>query len=151
MNRRHFLKSASALSALAVVPVLAAPKLPELEVFKSPFCGCCGSWIEYMKAAGFPVKVTAVTDTTLTRKRLGLPDRFASCHTSTIAGYVLEGHVPAAEVKRLLAMKPKALGLAVPGMPQSSPGMDAPGNKDPYQVVLVNRDGQSSVFATYPK
>ncbi len=104
-----------------------------------------------MRAAGFAVKVTEVTDTAAARKRLGLADRYASCHTATVAGYVLEGHVPAAEVKRLLAAKPKALGLAVPGMPLSAPGMDVPGRRDPYQVLLVDASGLSSVFANYPK
>jgi len=151
MNRRHLLSHASALAALAALPAFAATKLPELEVFKSPYCGCCGAWIEHMKAAGFAVKVTPVTDTSATRKRLGLPERYASCHTATIGGYVLEGHVPAAEVKRLLAMKPKALGLAAPGMPAAAPGMDVPGRRDPYQVLLVDAAGQSSVFASYPK
>jgi hypothetical protein len=95
--------------------------------------------------------VTEVDDTTAARKRLGLPDRYSSCHTATVGGYVLEGHVPAAEVKRLLASKPKAIGLAVPGMPPSAPGMDVPGRMDPYEVLLVDPQGQSSVFATYPK
>jgi hypothetical protein len=104
-----------------------------------------------MKSAGFAVRVVDVNDTGVDRKRLGMPDRYASCHTATIEGYVIEGHVPAAEVKRLLAAKPKAIGLAVPGMPQSAPGMDVPGRKDAYQVVLVDKAGQSTVFATYPK
>lgn len=152
MKRRHLLgAAAAALAGWAVLPAVARPEQPELEVFKSPYCGCCGHWVEHMQAAGFKVKVTAVTDTSATRRRLGLAERYASCHTATIAGYVLEGHVPAAEVKRLLSMRPKALGLAVPGMPQSAPGMDVAGNKDPFQVLLVDAAGQSStVFARYP-
>ena len=154
MKRRHFSQGAAALAALSALPPLpafAAPTGPEVQVFKSPSCGCCGSWVEHMRAAGFTVKVTEVEDTTAARKRLGLPDRFGSCHTATVAGYVLEGHVPAAEVKRLLAQRPKALGLAVPGMPPSAPGMDVPGRKDPYDVLLISADGQSRVFAAYPK
>ena len=154
MNRRRFFKSAAALAALSArsaLPAFAALAGPEVQVFKSPSCGCCGSWVEHMRAAGFTVRVTEVNDTTAARKRLGLPDRYASCHTATVGGYVLEGHVPAAEVKRLLASKPKAIGLAVPGMPPSAPGMDVPGRKDPYEVLLVNASGQSSVFANYPK
>ena len=85
------------------------------------------------------------------RKRLGLSDAYGSCHTATVGGYVLEGHVPADEVKRLLASRPKALGLAVPGMPPSSPGMDVPGRSDPYEVLLVQRQGGHVVFARYPK
>ena len=154
MNRRRFFKSAAALAALSArsaLPAFAALAGPEVQVFKSPSCGCCGSWVEHMRTAGFTVKVTEVSDTTAARKRLGLPDRYGSCHTATVGGYVLEGHVPAAEVKRLLASKPKAIGLAVPGMPPSAPGMDVPGRKDPYEVLLVDASGQSSVFARYPK
>ena len=154
MNRRRFFKSAAALAALSArsaLPAFAALAGPEVQVFKSPSCGCCGSWVEHMRAAGFTVRVTEVNDTTAARKRPGLPDRYGSCHTATVGGYVLEGHVPAAEVKRLLASKPKAIGLAVPGMPPSAPGMDVPGRKDPYEVLLVDVSGQSSVFARYPK
>ena len=154
MNRRRFFKSAAALAALSArsaLPAFAAPAGPEVQVFKSPSCGCCGSWVEHMRAAGFTVRVTEVNDTTAARKRLGLPDRYGSCHTATVGGSVLEGHVPAAEVKRLLASKPKAIGLAVPGMPPSAPGMDVPGRKDPYEVLLVDTSGQSTVFANYPK
>ena len=151
MNRRHVLLSAGALATIVALPALAASPPTELQVFKSPTCGCCGAWVEHMRAAGFSVKVTEVDDTTAARKRLGLPDRLGSCHTATVAGYVLEGHVPAAEVKRLLTQRPKALGLAVPGMPPSAPGMDVPGRKDPYDVLLISADGQSRVFAAYPK
>jgi hypothetical protein len=151
MKRRSILSTAVAITVLIAGPVFAKPPPTEIEVFKSPYCGCCGSWIEHMKAAGFTIKVTPVTDTTLARKRLGLPDRYASCHTATVGGYVLEGHVPAAEVNRLLATRPKALGLAVPGMPQSAPGMAVPGKNDPYQVLLVDASGKSTVFASYPK
>lgn len=150
MNRRSFLSSAAALAALATVSAHAVVALPEVQVFKSPSCGCCGAWVDHMKAAGFSVKVTEVNDTTATRKRLGMPDRYGSCHSATVGGYVLEGHVPAADVKRLLKTKPKAVGLAVPGMPPSAPGMNVPGRNDPYQVLLVDASGQSSVFASYP-
>ena len=151
MNRRHFLLSAGALAAISAVPALAAPSAAGLQVFKSPTCGCCGAWVEHMRAAGFTATVTEVDDTKAVRKRLGLPDRYGSCHTATVAGYVIEGHVPAAEVKRLLTMRPMALGLAVPGMPPSAPGMDVPGRQDPYDVLLIGTEGRSKVFATYPK
>lgn len=151
MSTSRWIHTAAATAALVSLTTLAALAAPEVEVFKSPYCGCCAGWVEHMRAAGFSVKVTPVNDTSATRKRLGLPERYASCHTATVGGYALEGHVPAAEVKRLLATKPKGLGLAVPGMPQSSPGMDVPGRKDPYQVLLVDAAGQSTVFASYPK
>jgi hypothetical protein len=125
--------------------------LPEVEVFKSPTCSCCSAWVDHLKAAGFPVKVTVVGDTTATRKRYGLPDKFGSCHTGIVSGYVVEGHVPAAEVKRLLAMKPVAVGLAVPAMPVGSPGMEVGDRKDPYDVFLIDKDGRETVFAHYPK
>jgi hypothetical protein len=151
MKRRNLLSAVGALAALAGLPVRAEAPPPQVQVFKSATCGCCGAWVEHMRAAGFSVKVTEVTDTTAARKRLGLPDRFGSCHTATVGGYALEGHVPAAEVKRLLATRPRAVGLAVPGMPPSSPGMDVPGRSDPYEVLLVDAAGQASVFARYPK
>lgn len=151
MNRRRHVKSAVALIALSAPPAFAAPSGPEVQVFKSPSCGCCGSWVEHRRATGFAVKVVDVNDTTAARKRLGLPDRYGSCHTAAVGGYVLEGHVPAVEVKQLLASKPIAIGLAVPGMPPSAPGMEVPRRMDPYQVLLIDAAGQSSVFATYPK
>lgn len=150
MYRRHFLNSAGALAALTALPTFAAAPQPELQVFKNASCGCCGAWAVHMRSAGFAVTVVEVKNAAVERKRLDMPERFGSCHTATVGGYVLEGHVPAADVKRLLATKPKALGLAVPGMPPAAPGMDTPGRKDPYQVLLIDAAGQSSVFASYP-
>lgn len=132
-------------------PTFAANVLPAVEIFKSPSCDCCGAWVEHLKAAGFDVKVTLVTDTTAARRRLGMPDKFGSCHTATVGGYVLEGHVPAVEVKKLLAAKPAAVGLAVPGMPPGSPGMQVGTRRDPYKVFLIDRSGHETVFASYPK
>lgn len=149
MNRRHFLSRSAALSAFAPLAALAAAP-PTVQVFKSKACGCCGAWVEHMRSAGFMVTVNDVDDTTAARQRLGMPDRFGSCHTATVGGYVLEGHVPAAEVKRLLATKPKAIGLAVPSMPPGSPGMEMAGRKDPYQVLLVDLSGRASSYANYP-
>ena len=151
MNRRHVLGTVGTLCTLMALPALGASRLPEVQVFKSPTCGCCGNWVAHMKSAGFSVRVAEVNDAAVERKRLGMPERYGSCHTATVGGYVLEGHVPADEVKRLLAVKPKAIGLAVPGMPQSAPGMDVPGKKEPYQVLLVDASGQSSVFGRHPK
>ncbi len=151
MSRRHALSALVTGMLVWTAPAFAAAPMPQVDVFKSPYCGCCGAWVEHMKAAGFVVKVTEVTDTTAARKRLGLPDTYGSCHTATVGGYVLEGHVPAAEVKRLLAGRPAALGLAVPGMPPSAPGMEVPGRKDAYEVLLIDKQGKSSAFANYPK
>jgi hypothetical protein len=151
VKRRHFLTASAFGAAVAALPALAATPLPSVEVFKSPTCGCCGAWVDHLKAAGFPVKVTEVGDTTVTRKRYGLPDKFGSCHTGVVNGYVVEGHVPADDVKRMLASKPAAIGLAVPGMPPGSPGMEVGDRKDPYDVFLIDRSGRETVFAHYPK
>jgi hypothetical protein len=151
MKRRTFLSAVAGLSAVASVPARAATAWPAVDVFKSPTCGCCGAWVEHLKASGFDVRVTEVDDTAAARKRLGMPDAFGSCHTATVGGYVLEGHVPAAEVKRLLGAKPKAIGLAVPGMPVGSPGMEVGSRRDPFDVLLVERNGRSTVYARYPQ
>ena len=151
MNRRKILSLACAAAAAASFPALAKASLPLVEVYKNPDCGCCGAWVEHLKAAGFPVKVIETADTGPVRRRHGIPDAFGSCHTGVVAGYALEGHVPAGDVKRLLASKPAAAGLSVPGMPVGSPGMEVGSRKDPFQVLLIDKAGRSSVFASYPK
>lgn len=149
MKRRQLLSTLLGAALFPALPARAASALPQVEMFKNPYCGCCGAWAEHLEAAGFPVKVTIVNDSTATRRRLGMPIAYGSCHTATVGGYLIEGHVPAAEIRRLLAQRPAALGLAVPGMPASSPGMDVPGRNDPYEVLLIGKDGGSSVFARY--
>jgi hypothetical protein len=151
MKRRHMLTALGAGAIAAAMPAFAANQLPQVEVFKSPTCGCCGAWVDHLKAAGFTVKVVEVDDTSGARKRYGMPDKFGSCHTGIVNGYVVEGHVPAAEVKRLLATRPAAIGLAVPGMPVGSPGMEYGDRKDPYDVFLIDKSGRQTVFAHYPK
>jgi len=131
------------------LPITAKESLPAVQVFKNPSCGCCGAWVDHMKAAGFAVSVTEVDDTSVARSRHGLPDKFGSCHTAVVAGYVVEGHVPANDVKKLLAMKPLAIGLSVPGMPVGSPGMEMGSRKNPYQVLLVDKQGRERVFSSY--
>lgn len=151
MKRRQFLLASAGAFVLSATHAWAANGLPRVDVYKSPSCGCCGAWVDHLKAAGFPVQVFEVADTTTTRKRYGLPDKFGSCHTAIVNGYVVEGHVPAAEIKRLLALKPVAVGIAVPGMPPGSPGMEVGNRRDPYDVFLIDRQGRESVFAHYPK
>ena len=151
-TRRHLLHTVAAL-ALAGVPLLSASasRLPTMQVWYSPTCGCCKDWIEIVQRAGILVQTHQIGNVAV-RERLGLPMRYASCHTALIGGYVVEGHVPVREIRRLLAERPDALGIAVPGMPIGSPGMDGPeygGRRDPYDVVLVLRDGSSRVFASY--
>ncbi len=119
-----------------------------VDMYKSPYCGCCGKWAEHMSKAGFTVKAHEVEDVPAVRKKLGMPDKLGSCHTAKVGNYLLEGHVPADDVKRLLKEKPKALGLAVPGMPAGSPGMDVP-NSPPYDALLVQKDGTTRVFAKH--
>lgn len=152
MGRRVFLAGLSGALAAAAWPAGAATATwPPVEVFKNPSCGCCGAWVDHLTAAGFTVTVHEVPDTAVVRKQQGMPEKFGSCHTARVGGYVLEGHVPAADVKRLLAKRPQALGLAVPGMVTGSPGMEAGGRRDAYQVLLIDKAGRDTVFAAYPK
>lgn len=152
MQRRFLLKTLASLTAAALVPGLMAQTRPQLEVWKDPNCGCCKEWVDHLQANGFQVKVHDIGNAAA-RKRLGIPDKLGSCHTASISGYAIEGHVPATDIHRLLKEKPKAVGLAVPGMPVGSPGMDAPiyrGRKDPYDVLLVLKDGSTRVYQPYP-
>ena len=104
--------------------------------------GCCSGWIDYLRQAGLTVDVTETKELDKVRARLGVPDDLASCHTAEIGGYVIEGHVPYASIRKLLAEKPRAVGLSVPGMPQSAPGMDVPGSSDVYEVILFGPAGR---------
>ena len=150
MKRRAWIQSALAASALGwELPSLAAT--PVIEVWKDPDCGCCHGWVKHLEQGGFR---TTVFDTgnNGARASLGMPQKYGSCHTARVGGYVIEGHVPVADIQRLLKEKPQALGLAVPGMPIGSPGMDGPeyrGRKDRYDVLLVQKDGTSRVFQTH--
>ena len=120
-----------------------------LLVTKTAVCGCCRVWVERMKAAGFTVEVKDVESVTPTARRLGVPDKLRSCHTAEIGGYAIEGHVPAVDIKRLLAQRPKAAGIAVPGMVAGTPGMEHGGHSEPYQVILFDRAGKTRVFASH--
>jgi hypothetical protein len=141
--------AALAQGALANPP--AAAGLPPIEIWKEPTCGCCKDWIAHVEASGFKVFVN-VGGTAAMRARLGIPQDMASCHTARVAGYALEGHVPAREIRRLLREKPAAAGLAAPGMPIGSPGMDTAsyhGKKNAYSVMLVARDGSAKTYQKY--
>lgn len=119
-----------------------------VEVYRSSSCGCCEDWIEHLRANGFTVRAHDVDDTRPYRRRFHVPVQLASCHTAVVAGYAIEGHVPAREIRRLLAERPKAQGLAVPDMPIGSPGMEGP-KSEPYDVLLFQRDGSHVVYASY--
>jgi len=136
------------LFALGAVVNLPASAADAVDVYKSPYCGCCEKWVEHLRQAGFDVRTHDVNDVPAARQRLGMPERLGSCHSAKVAGYVVEGHVPAADIQRLLKEKPKALGLAVPSMPPGSPGMESP-RPVPYNTLLVQAGGEVTVFAKH--
>jgi hypothetical protein len=139
-----------ALAAERLAAIVAAPG-PRLTVYKDPNCGCCEQWVGHMAQAGFRPAVQDVSDMDAVKRRLGVPAALASCHTAVVEGYVLEGHVPATDVQRLLKERPKAKGLAVPGMPVGSPGMEQgpPSGYDRYETLLVQADGRTRRWATH--
>ncbi len=126
----------------------AAPQRASMTVYRDPSCGCCKAWAEIAGEAGYRVSVVDRPDMSAIKRKLGVPEELASCHTTVVGGYVIEGHVPLAEVRRLLAARPAGIkGIAVPGMPRGSPGMEMPdGSTDPFEVMAFGRDGEVSVF-----
>jgi hypothetical protein len=143
--------AAQAPATRTVASILqAAPEGEVVQVYKSPTCGCCGDWVEHLREHGFTVEVIDQPNMTAVKSELGLPRDMASCHTARIAGYLVEGHVPAEDIRRLLAERPDVAGLAVPGMPVGSPGMEVEGRAaDSYEVLAFERDGSTSVWASY--
>ncbi|MBL8477060.1 MAG: DUF411 domain-containing protein [Methyloversatilis sp.] len=127
---------------------LTASAADTVDVYKSPYCGCCEKWFKHLQQAGFPVRTHDVVDIPAARQRLGMPDRLGSCHTAKVAGYVVEGHVPVADIQRLLKEKPKALGIVVPSMSPGSPGMES-SKPVPYNTLLVQSGGETSIFAKH--
>ena len=157
MQRRTLIQSAVALLGAAALHTTALGQTaskPQAEVWKSPTCGCCKDWVKHLQDNGFEVKTYDVSETAKAalREKLGMAAKFGSCHTALVSGYVVEGHVPAQDIRKLLKDRPRAIGLSVPGMPVGSPGMDGPeygGRKDAYAVLLVQRNGSSSVYQQY--
>lgn len=147
MQRRSFLQLV-VLASLSSVGVFAHAALPAITVYKTASCGCCTQWVEHLQKNGFVVHAHDVPDTAVYRSRFGVPVALGSCHTATIAGYALEGHVPAKQIKRLLAEKPSAAGLAVPEMPMGAPGMGGM-RVDAFDVLLFTKDGRHSVYQHY--
>ena len=148
-SRRVFLLAGAGSFAVAACASGARPST-RLAVYKTPTCGCCTAWVDHMRGAGFEVQVNELPDLHSIRSTQGVPEALASCHTALIAGYVLEGHVPAGDVRKLLVERPEAVGIAVPGMPLGSPGMEMPDDqREPYETLLILKDGGTRVFARH--
>ncbi|MBN9023021.1 MAG: DUF411 domain-containing protein [Rhizobiales bacterium] len=151
LTRRRLLIGSAAL--LPVLPrlSLAASGRPSIHVLKDPNCGCCSSWIEILEREGFLVTTEPSAGDPLMRYKLenGIPQQMVSCHTAQVEGYMIEGHVPVADIRRLIEERPPAVGLAVPGMPYGSPGMGPESEREAYDVFLIGRDGRTTVFTRY--
>lgn len=148
MTRKHFLYT------VLIIPIAATGRMraaaSQINVFKARTCGCCGKWVEHLRANGFDVRVQEVNSTVEYQRKYGVPERLQSCHTALVEGYTIEGHVPAADIQRLLKERPKAKGLAAPGMPAGSPGMEASGS-EAYSVLIFDEQGHSSVYQNHPR
>jgi hypothetical protein len=151
INRRNLMLLAATFAA-SVPTVVRAEEEPPIHVIKGRGCECCEAWVDYLRDQGFTVTDEISMGTLLIRYKMdqGLPAKVFSCHTGTIDGYALDGHVPAADIRRLIEERPDAIGLAVPGMPYGSPGMGSEDSRDAYDVLLVQRDGSFSVYTSYP-
>jgi hypothetical protein len=149
-HRRNVLKFG--LSGLVLLPFtrarLSAAELPEIAAYRNPGCSCCELWAEHLRKAGFRVTMSDDPDLAGRRKKLGMPESVAGCHLGEVGPYVIDGHVPAQDILRLLDEKPDALGLAVPGMPAGSPGMDV-GDSEPFTVLIVAKDGSTREFGRH--
>ncbi|WP_339948260.1 DUF411 domain-containing protein [uncultured Albimonas sp.] len=154
LSRRRVLHAgALGLLAAALGPAARALAVPQaMQVLKDPACGCCEAWVEILRAAGFEIAVETLGPAALMRRKiaLGVPQAAVSCHTGLVEGYVVEGHVPAQDIRRLLAERPDAVGLAVPGMPWGSPGMGPETEREAFDVLLIGRDGGLSPWTRYP-
>lgn len=137
------------LGLILALTVASSAMASEVKVYKSPYCGCCGSWSEQMEKDGFTIVTEKRSDMETFKNKLDIPVHLRSCHTAVVDGYVLEGHVPASEIKRLLKERPDIKGLAVPGMPIGSPGMEMRGRKDSYNVLGIKKDGSTFIYKSY--
>lgn len=147
-RRSILLGGAATLGALLAAPARAQQALPTIAISKDPWCSCCEGWAKHLEGAGFPVEIADVENLEAVKETLGVPVALRSCHTASVAGYVIEGHVPAEAIVKLLEQRPQALGLAVPGMPAGSPGMEGPGTPDTYDVIAFG-SGEPSVFMRF--
>lgn len=142
------LKIIAVALSVAFITVPVAAQTASVTVYKTPTCGCCTAWVDHLRANGFEVTAHDLDDVTPEKQRLGVPPGLVSCHTAVVDGYVVEGHVPAADIKRLLASRPAVIGIAVPGMPMGSPGMDY-GPAVAYDVIAFKPDGTLDLFASH--
>nr|WP_082429022.1 DUF411 domain-containing protein [Roseibium alexandrii] len=151
IDRRALLQGVVSL-CVATPTFASATGTPAIHVLKARGCGCCNAWIDIMRSEGFSVRAEDIPPGLLAREKVtrGIPTQLASCHTALIDGYVVEGHVPAPDVRRLIADRPEAVGLSVPGMPYGSPGMGPETEREAYDVLLVLQDGSFEVFSSYP-
>jgi hypothetical protein len=155
MSRPIFIGALALLAVAAAAAVLLAPRAASdsqpglVTVYKTPWCGCCTDWVDHLRAEGLPLVVVEKPDLTAIRAELGVPDDLASCHTAEVDGYAIEGHVPARDIRRLLDERPDLQGIAVPGMPIGSPGMEVDGLPDDDYEVVGFGGGERRVFASY--
>ena len=151
LSRRSILIGAAAMLAASPLRAMAPAAGPAIHVLKDPDCGCCSAWIEILETDGFAVTTEASAGTLLMRYKSdnGIPAEMVSCHTAQVDGYLIEGHVPPADIRRLIEQRPDAIGLAVPGMPYGSPGMGPETERDAYDVFMISRDGRTTVFHHY--
>ena len=148
---RHLRTLFTGLTISMLLSAQSAATAPQVNVYKTATCGCCAKWVEHLKTNGFSVNVTEVASVAPYQEKYGVPDGMQSCHTAVVKGYTVEGHVPAADIHRLLKSRSKAKGLAVPGMPMGSPGMEQGGRVDSYAVMLFDAQGKTSVYQKYPR
>lgn len=149
LTKRQFLAAGALTAGTLVLPGAALAAAPAITTYQDPNCGCCHKWAAAAQKAGFAVTLRKVPDIMAMKAKLGVPEAVASCHTSVVGGYLVEGHVPLSAVKKLLQTRPKGIaGIAVPGMPRGSPGMEMPdGSSDPFEVVAFNRQGATRRFS----
>jgi hypothetical protein len=152
ITMRRVLASVAGLALSAAALLAAQTPRPSVEVYKDPGCGCCAKWVEHLQANGFTVKTTDRADLSELKAKHRVPQKVQSCHMALVDGYVVEGHVPAQDVKRLLKERPAVVGIAVPGMPIGSPGMEVAGMKmQPFDVLAFDKAGQTRVFSSHGK
>lgn len=149
ISRRALLAGTFAVMAAAPIALARAAGKPQVTVYKTSTCGCCKLWVAHLTGAGYPVNAEDVDNLGAVKKKRGVPDALQSCHTALVDGYVVEGHVPADVIDTLLAERPAVVGIAVPGMPIGSPGMEVPGRPaDKYQILTFDKSGRTTVFAS---